>query len=155
MNATERGLNPFRPMNKVGAYKEMNAADPYDPRAVGLNGDTLDAMMKARWQEGYNTGKHDGVNATRRRFPDIYDEAFAAGESTGSSEEGARLGSLYLPLLQQIGATLAGISEQTSSKAIKETCASEVERIRTVLEREVGRYAEQSAATAGTQAPVQ
>lgn len=148
MNATERGLNPYQP-GQIGGYSDETES-PYDPRAVGLNGDTLDAMMKARWQEGYNTGKYDGVSATRRRFAGIYDEAFAAGESTGSSEEGARLGSLYLPLLQQIGATLAGISEKTGSQEIKDICSAEVERIRTVLERQIGAYAEQSAATAGT-----
>lgn len=153
MNATERGVNPYRP-GGIGAYDNSVApADPYDPRAVGLNGDTLDAMMKARWQEGHTAGKYDGVAAAKRAYPDIYDEAYAAGHGAGTQEEGARLLRDFLPALQRFGGVLVTVTEKTGSEEIKNLCNEEVARIRELLATHVGAYAEQSAATAGTGQP--
>lgn len=144
-NATERGVNPYRP-NHIGATEGNGPVpDPYDARAKGVDGDMLDAMMKGRWQEGYAVGDADGRNAMRQRFPEIYDDGFNSGLATGVAEESARMASVFLPLLQEAGSTLAAVAGKTGSAEIKELCNGRIAEIAALLDEQVGRHAETQA----------
>lgn len=144
-NATERGVNPFRPDHLGARDNSAGASSPYDPRAKGVDGDMLDAMMKGRWQEGYAVGDADGRNAMRQRFPEIYDDGFSSGLATGVAEESARMASVFLPLLQQAGSTLAAVAGKTGSAEIKELCNGRIAEIAALLDEQVGRHAETEA----------
>ena len=140
--ATDRGVNPYRP-DGIGAGAAMtdNApASPYDPRAKGLDGDMVDAMMKGRWQEGHDTGVVEGRSLAARRYPDVYDDGFATGLATGAQEAAARLASELLPLLQQAGSTLHTVAGKTGSEEIKNLANAQLEGLRLALETHVGRY---------------
>lgn len=142
-NATERGTNPYSSFES--AQKSTSEAGPYDPRAKGVDGDMLDAMMKGRWQEGWQSGEADGRTAASRRFPGIFDDGFSAGLATGVAEESARMASVFLPLLQEAGWALAAVAGKTGSAEIKELCNGRIAQIAAVLDEQVGRHAETQA----------
>jgi len=147
-NATERGVNPFNPSHRGGMEAGVamsDAPDPYDPRAKGVDGDMLDAMMKGRWQEGWQAGDADGRSAASQRYAPIYDDGFNAGFAAGAAEQSAQMASLLLPLLQQAGGTLAAIAGKTGSAAIKEVCKAQIAQIRDALDHHVGQHTEPQA----------
>lgn len=148
-SASSLGMNPYD-----YAGKTMTAVNgpssPYDARAKGLDGDLLDANMKARWQEGFDTGRVEGQQVAASRYGVIYDEAFAAGAQLGSSRAIASIAAEVVPVLQQVGNTLVQVQGKTGSQAVKDLCGAQIEALQAVLEAQVGRVADaQTAATAG------
>lgn len=144
-NATELGLNPFGSHDSGGSpMVQRGLADPYDPRAKGLDGDLLDAMVKGRWQEGYAVGVGDGRRAAEARYEAIFNEGFAAGRSMGATEEGARTRRELIPVLQSVAEVLAKTRmaleevDFDSDTEVRDRLDVSVRELVEVLERWVG-----------------
>jgi hypothetical protein len=136
-SATERGINPYLQSRTTGESDTAGGdlSKVYDPRAKGVDGDMLDAMMKGRWQEGHETGYEDGHQAARQRYPGIFDEGFRVGHKTGADEAAAEVFGATVPLLDQVAGALDRIIGLTGSEQIKEICENHLAGVRRVLER--------------------
>lgn len=149
--ASTLGVNPYSPGGIGDPTFRAAGASPapgpvLDPRAVGLDGDVLDQLLKGRWQEGWATGHRDGIERAQGNYPGIFDEGFDKGAETGYQEARAELFSGLIPLLQETGADLATIAGETGSKKIKDVAVARIDRLKDTLEQMVGAVADPTAA---------
>lgn len=122
LSATDLGLNPYAP-GGIGGERNMvagNSERGADPRSEGLNGSTLDTLLRSRWMEGHGAGYDEGHAAARQRYVAIFDEAFAGGARYGGAFVSREILNLAAEPLQQIMHDLGEIEGRTSSEDIKE-----------------------------------
>jgi hypothetical protein len=116
-------------------------AGPYDPESKGLDGDAIDALLKARMSEGMAIGHRRGVEEASSRYSGIHDDGYDTG--VRSAEEWFRqnffrqLQDTLLELDQFVERHGEKIPERQTNKRSEFARANAV--IRTMLERLPGR----------------
>lgn len=138
-NASSLGLNPYnRMVNMASAEAPMPDYDRPDRRSEGLNGATLDQLLRTRWQEGQRLGHQEGHNLAASRYSEVFDEGFVAGNDRGSAQMAAILVELIREPLGLVLAELEDIGKRSSSTEIKNSAT----RSRSTLEQLVTDLAE-------------
>lgn len=70
-------------MADLSDFNELRTKDPYDPRAHGLNGEILDAMLKSAFTEGVLAERKVQQEAGKRAAQEAFNEGRTEGANQG------------------------------------------------------------------------
>jgi hypothetical protein len=125
--------------NPYASLRELTPGSPFehggDRRSEGLNGQTLDELMRTRWRQGYDVGRQEGHETSSMRWPEIYDEGTRAGAQTARQ---LLLAEVFEIVGEHVGLVLEELKEvsrTTGSTAIKENAQRSVTSLGTMAER--------------------
>jgi len=130
----EAPRNPYRGglMEKGTGPREL--ASPYDERVKGLDGDSLDALLRARGTEGVKIGYSDGFNEGMSRWAEIYDQGYAAGRMDGKVDAAREVAATLVPHLRVTAESLAKIAATTGSSKVRELAEEAATGVTAALE---------------------
>lgn len=110
--------NPYETPQEAALAPPPPVPSPYDPEAKGLDGDALDALLKARMDEGIRVGYARGSADTTRNYAEVFAQGVERGRRAGVEDTFTRARLSRQEELHRI-VIEAGATEAQLLKALK------------------------------------